>query len=170
MNKIRIKSICNVNLNTIFLIDGNEIKFKKNKYGNNICEYETEKDEVELNIFSIHELNGKFWFLFAFIFYIISFFGLLNPKYDKKCLDLKYKGKIKLRPNNELTVTFKKCLANQPALTFKGDCDIEDNETNVYMQNPVLKKKLKVLRLFKIITVLLIFVVLFIILYNLIKK
>ncbi len=169
MNKIRIKSICNVNLNTIFLIDGNELKFKKNKYGNNICVYETEKDEVELNIISFHELNGKFWFLFALLFYIISFFGLFNPKYDKRDFDLKYKGRIKLKPENDLIITFKTCMVNKPALAFKGDCDIENNETNMYLPNPVLKKKLKVLKLFKVLTVLLIFIVLFIIVYNLIK-
>ncbi len=151
MSKLQLKFINNVRLNAIYILDGIQIvPNKKNKYKNYIYEVETEKKELELQIYSIHELSDRFWFLWTIFFFIIGLFGIFNPRYDKRCMDLRYIGKIHIEQDSELTIAFKTCMDGKKALTFKGNCLIEDNDTNVYRKNKTLCRRFRIIKWIKI--------------------
>ncbi|MBE6136891.1 MAG: hypothetical protein E7176_00650 [Erysipelotrichaceae bacterium] len=150
MSILNVKVVRNSSLNPVVIIDGKEIISKKNKYGNYETIIETDKEELDIEIFNIHELEGRFWFLWAILFFIISFFGILGCRYDKECKKIEFKGRIKLNQENNLKISFNVFKLGEKAISFEGDCDVEDNDSNCYYVDDVLKNRIKLYRIIKI--------------------
>ncbi len=150
MKKLTLTFINSVATETAVVID-NKLLSGKIKKGKTYYEYETEKDEVTLNIFSVHEFTGKFWWLFAFIYYVISVFGLFNPKYETKGKVFNYKANVTLTENTEIILAYPISKVGQKALVFKN-AEYLDNESNVYYVDEKIKKRIKGFIPVKIIT------------------
>ena len=164
MKNLELKITKSFSLDTICLIDGKELKRKKNQQGSFIYDINTDKDELEIKIFTINELSGKYWYIPAILLFIISFLGLLNPKYNTKGKSINFTGTIKLpNENNKLSISYNMFKKDTVALNFKGDCEVLDNETNLYYIDELILKRLKKLKIFKIIIRLLVIIILFII-------
>lgn len=155
MKKLTLVIGGNTNFNPSVLINGCNLKYKEDKRGNKSYEIESEKDEIDIEIFKWFDIESKHWLLTSIIFYIISFFGLFDIRDNKKPYSLKYKGKIKLNEEeNNLKVMLNSFKPDELAFVFEGNCALEANETNKYFidENVVsrrkkLKKVKKIIRL-----------------------
>ena len=150
MKKLSLKIAGNSTLNYVLTIDGKIPTFEKNEYGNKLAYIETDKDEVELKIQSFHELDSKVWFITSTLFSIISLFGLLDVRYDKRPMTFNYVGKIKLNEISNLDLKLNTYRPNTKLFTFEGDCEVEDNESNMFLFSKKIKNHLKVVKLVKL--------------------
>ncbi len=149
MNKITLSFNNSPQTEAVVLVDGNWIS-GKNVKGKTIYEYQTEKSQVELNIFSLHEFSGKFWWFFALIYYLISIFGLLNPKYEKSGKVFNYKGVVNLEENTFIKISYPIAKVGEMALNFFEKTEL-NNESNVYYVDETIKKRVKTFKFIKII-------------------
>ena len=151
MNKLTLSFTNSPITSTAVVIDGNLIVAKKDK-NRTIYVYETEKQEVSLNIFSVHEFTGKFWWFFAFIYNLISVFGIFNPKYEKTGKVFDYKGVVVLNGDTQIKMSYPIAKVGNIALKF-FDCEYLNNETNVYFTNEEIKKRAKAFKGIQIATI-----------------
>ena len=113
MNTVNIKLTgVNSKFNPIVKIDDNVINLKKNSFGSFDATYETDKNEIEITIFRNLELKSRLWWLYALFSFIISIFGIFEPFYDKKNIDVDCKFVVKLKESNEIKINFN-TLSNQ---------------------------------------------------------
>ena len=131
MNEVNIKVTGGIKLNPIIFVDGKQLKVKKNQFGSLQATYTTDKDTIELSICKYLELSGKFWFLFAILFFIISIFGILNPFYDRKCIVIDSQHIIKLKEKNDVNIIFKNMVDQGQAVEIK----------NIYYVDKKVKKR-----------------------------
>ena len=77
MNDVKIKLIGVSNkVKPIVMIDGQRVNYKKNEFEGYDLNYQTEKEEIEVEIYRYLELKGKLWWLYALISFIVSIFGI----------------------------------------------------------------------------------------------
>ena len=151
MNSIKVDILGGLDVKPTLMIDNQFVKIKKDKFGNYQANFQTEKDTVELAVYKYLELKSKLWFLMAFVFFVISLFGILNPRYDKSCIVLEYKIKIKLNSQTEIKLAMNKFQNNGRAYEISTDCKYEEI-TNLYYVDQVAKKRLKILKVITIIS------------------
>jgi len=161
MKKIVLEFLGNLNFNFYVKIDEKLVDLKRLPNGHKIYEFESEKDELDIEIFKWYEEESKIWWLMGIIFYLISFFGIFDVRKGKTANTLKYKGKIKLLGDHDSYHTFIKVerfLNDNKAFTPSGDQTIIDNDTNRYYVDELVKKRRKKLKKIKTISTILIFV------------
>lgn len=145
MNNLQLKLRKQVNFTPLVEIDNKIVKLKKNEFGNLTTHYQTEKQEVEIKIYTLpNELGYKHWFLMSVLFYIVSIFGIFDKWYSKNYYSLEYNGKIKLSENTVLDLTMQKPADNSKAISVR-EGNFEDNETNIYKYNEKIKKRRRLL-------------------------
>lgn len=86
-------------------IDGDDMNISQNKFGSSEVKFATDKDEVEVAIFKYLELSSPLWLVMSIFFFIISIFGIFEPRYDRRCIvyDCKFKVKLCGRTNVALS-------------------------------------------------------------------
>ena len=139
MNEVNIKVTGGIKLNPVIFVDGKQLKVKKNQFGSLQATYTTDKDTIELSICKYLELSGKFWFLFAILFFIISIFGILNPFYDRKCIVIDSQHIIKLKEKNDVNIIFKNMVDQGQAVEIKTENEVEEIK-NIYYVDKKVKK------------------------------
>lgn len=130
-------------------IDGQVVHYKRNKFKNIDITHQTEKDSVEISINNVLEILGPCWWLVQMAFFIISFFGILNPKLEKLCYEISYKAKINL-PNNENDVVIK-FLPNETQ-ALQSDSENVEVMLNECSLSEKAKKRNKILKISKILS------------------
>lgn len=150
MRNVNLNVVGPSNLNPILAIDGKTVKTKKNKYGNIQYSFDTEKDEIEVSVFRYLELNGRFWWLMAILFFVISIFGILNPPYEKKCIQIDYKVKLKLKENNDITIKLNVSSNDGKVGRIETVCDCEEISNN-YGIDKVAQKRKKIIKVCEVI-------------------
>ena len=155
MKKLTLVLAGNLNFAPYVLIDNKKIKFKKNRMGHRIYEIETDKEEVEIEIFKWFEIESKHWMFFSLFFFMISFFGLFDVNDDKLPYSLKYKGKIKINEeDNYLKIILNSFRPGERAFVWEGNCSIDYNDTNIYfIDNMVVERRKKIKKLKRIIRI-----------------
>ena len=149
MNNVNLKVTGGIGLNPNVIIDNNPVKLKKNKYGSLDGNYQTENSEVELKVCRYLELSGKLWLLMSMVFFIISIFGIFNPPYDRKCIQIDYLCKIKLKETNDIKIKINTQNAGDKAIEVESDCEIEEI-TNAFQIDKVAKKRLVIVRIIEV--------------------
>lgn len=149
MNNVNLKVTGGIGLNPTVIIDNNPVKLKKNKYGSLDGNYQTENSEVELKVCRYLELSGKLWLLMSMVFFIISIFGIFNPPYDRKCIQIDYLCKIKLKETNDIKIKINTQNAGDKAIEVESDCEIEEI-TNAFQIDKVAKKRLVIVRIIEV--------------------
>lgn len=132
------------------MIDGKKVKYKKNQFGFYEINYQTEKENVEMHIYKYLELQGKFWFLYALLSFIISVFGIFEPLYDKKCVVINCKFALKLNEQNEMKIQFNNMIKEGKAVDIESNFEVEELN-NSYFVDEKAKKRWKILLAFKIL-------------------
>lgn len=150
MNKIDVKIVGEKSLNPSCIIDGNHIDLKKNNYGVLEGSYQTEKDEIQLTVCRYLELNDKWWLLMSIIFFVISIFGIFNPPYDKKCIQIEYMASVKLKDNSEIKLKINNYKLTDKAIECESNCEISENINKLAVDKKA-KKRLSILKLTQIV-------------------
>lgn len=150
MRNVNLNVVGSSNLNPILAIDGKTLKTKKNKHGNIQYSFDTEKDEIELSVFRYLELNGRLWWLMAILFFVISIFGILNPPYEKKCIQIDYKVKLKLKENNDITIKLNASSNDGKVGRIETVCDCEEISNNFDIDKVAQKRK-KIIKICEVI-------------------
>lgn len=150
MNNLNFKIVGNSRMDPVCVIDGNNITLTKNKFGNLEGSFQTEKDEVQVTMFSYLELGGKFWWLMSILFFIISIFGLFNPPYDKKCLKIDYNATIKLKDNSDIVFKINNQKHADKAILVESVCEVVEGKNNLVVDK-VVKRRLRIISLCKLL-------------------
>ncbi|MDE6868110.1 MAG: hypothetical protein K2J83_03075 [Clostridia bacterium] len=148
MKKINLKIAPTAFKNPTVKIDGEIIPFKKQKTGGYSAEYSTEKDSVELTVNKVHEMNGKLWFLWSALFFILGCFGIFDPHYDSRCQAVEFRLKLDLNNVTDLTLHFANFTEGGRAIDCVRNCNAEE-VTNYYYTDRKAKKRLKIFRIIK---------------------
>ena len=151
MNNINIKIAgANDKIRPNVFIDGKEVKYTKNNYGDLELNYATEKDSIEISICKYLEISGKLWFLMSLFFFVISLFGIFDAQYDKKCIVIDCKYKIKLKEQTNIKFTLCNIENTGRAVVWEGDCECEQIKNEGYIDKKA-KKRLKIMLAVKIL-------------------
>lgn len=152
MKILNLKLQGGIEINPIIAIDGKLIQYKRNKYKTALIKYETEKDYVDVEISNILEIKGPYWWFVQMFFYIISLFGILNPRLEKFCYLVNYKSRIYLTNNeNDVIIKFNLFKENSRAIEIKTQCNVEEN-VNEYLLDLEAKKRKKILKISHILS------------------
>lgn len=134
--------------NPTVMIDGKAINFKKQKNGSFAATYETNCDSAELSVCKVQEAGGKLWFLWAFLFFVIGFFGIFDPRYDYRCRAVDYKIKLNSNEVTNLKLHYIKFAEGGRAIDCVRDCPAEET-ANRYYTDMKAKKRLKIFKIIK---------------------
>ena len=150
MNELNLKLAgCTYKQRPNIFIDGKEVKYNKDDFGNLVVNYKTEKDSVEVAICKYLEINSKLWFLMSIVFFFVSIFGIFDARYDKKCVVIDCKYNIKLKEKTDIKFTLcdvsKNDLNNQGrGVVWEGDCQCEQIK-NIGYTDQKARKRLKLM-------------------------
>lgn len=152
MNELYLQvSKSNVITSPSISIDGSEVTVRKDKNAHrDFCQYETDKDCVEVVVAKHYELEGKWWFLMSMLFFFISVLGIFDARIGKKFYTVNYRAKVYLRGNATLKLKFLPFRNGERAIELSGDAEIEELE-NSYGVNDKLKKRRRLLILCKVL-------------------
>lgn len=132
-------------------LDGKKVKFKKDSFGNRVIAYQTENDSVDISIINYLEINNRLWFLTNFIFFIISFFGLFDARYDKSCRVADCHFVVKLQQDEvNMEISYSPGLKSQNQAVVKCESEYETLSNIIYVDQ-IAKKRYKLLKIFKIL-------------------
>lgn len=126
-------------------IDGQIVKFKKNEFGSYEASIQTEKDEIEIAFSRQLELQGKLWWLYAMISFIVSIFGILEPLYDRKCITMDCLFKIKLDEVNDIKVKFNSLSSTGKAVELETLNEFEEIKNEYHIDKKVKKRWIAIL-------------------------
>lgn len=153
MNDINIKLI-DFGFVPTLTIDGKVVKTKKNKFGARECDFETDKDTVEIAVFKYQEINGKLWWLLYFLFFVISLGGIFDIPFGRKIVSLTSKFVVKVSE-----VTDIKLYLNEDAMrngksknAIKVVCanEVETLQNTIFADKKA-KKRIKIYRILKVV-------------------
>lgn len=151
MREVEIKLMGQYYLNNAVIeVNGEPVKFKNNKFGNLVCNYQTESDRLSVKIYRLLDVGGFFWFLTQLLFFVVSVFGILDIHRKERCLVLDFQADFDLQDVNNLTLQINTPKENEKAV--KVQTDLTYNEVlNEYYLDVKAKKKLKALTVTKLI-------------------
>lgn len=164
MNELKIKLSGAKKLNPTVLIDGKPVKLKKNRFGSYEATYLTEKSEVELSIHRLLELSSPLWWLWGLLFWLISFFGLLDIPYPKNCTMIDCNLQLKLNSNTNFEAKF---LTNtsEKALEYTCDSEVIERKNEFYVDKKI-KTRRRLTVLFKTLSLFVLIIVALILITN----
>lgn len=137
-------------LKPIVTIDGQSVVCKRNKFGAYDISYETEKDELEVAVTRELELKARLWWLYAFISFIVSVFGIFEPYYDKKCIDVDLRFKVKLGEETNVKLNFNLPSPQGRVAEFETQNEVEELK-NEFQVSTVVKRRWKILLALKLL-------------------
>ena len=142
--------------NTIIKIDGQDVKFKKNKNNNLEHSYQTESAKTTITMKRYLELNVKGWFFWQMLLFLCTLFGIFDARPDKKCMLIDVKLDVFLKDDNtNVEIRFNKQLDGREAVVVETEANYFAAK-NQYTVDKKCKQKLKKLKTAKIITTVLV--------------
>ncbi len=134
--------------NVVVNIDGAPVKLNKDKFGNLICKYQTEKEEVKLQVTRLLDVGGPLWFVTQLFFFIITLFGLFGLHHKEKCIVIDYEAEVTLKEKSQLTLQLKDPNDKQKTLEVQTELAATEKSNEVYVDTKA-KKVVKGLKLAK---------------------
>lgn len=150
MKTLKVSLISGLHSHLCATIDNTPIKLKKNRNGTYEGVYTTEKDNVELCVYKYLEIKSKLWLLMSLLFFIVSLFGILSPRYDKRCIVLEYKVNLKLKDNTEVKLSANRFVNGGKAFEITTNAEHKELKNLIYVDN-IAKKRLRILRVIEAI-------------------
>lgn len=145
MKTLKVSMVSTLHSHICTMVDGTPIKLKRNRSGLFEGSYNTDKDDIELSVYKYLEIKSKLWLLMSLVFFVVSLFGLISPRYDKRCIVLEYKVNIKLKENTEVKLSASRFVDNGRAFEITTDADVKEI-TNIAYVDKVAKRRLRILR------------------------
>lgn len=150
MRELAIKLTGQQNLGEIVVsVDGEAVQFKKNKYGNLVGRYQTEKDKVNIKVYRMLDVGGVLWFITQIFFFLISIFGLLDIRRRERCFVVDFETEVDLSEENKLILQFNPPKEKGKAIVVKTALTNQE-VSNEYVLDTKAKKTLKGLMFTKI--------------------
>lgn len=147
MRTLNLKLQGGIRLNPVVKIDDGIIDYKRNKYEAVQITHQTEKQSVDIEIFNLLEIKGPYWWLVQMLFYLITFFGIFNPKLEKNCFIISYKAKINLVDGeNNVLIKINKLEDGGKALTVESNLVITEEQNTCILDRQAQKRR-KILKL-----------------------
>lgn len=151
MNNVNLKFVNCSNLKPSIEVDGNSLKLKKDNFGALTTEYATNSSQIKIEINKYYDVLGPWWFLTHIFFFIISVFGILDIRPDKKCISLKTTFIINVQENSKVKFVFKTRKNGEKAIEATCEnCEVVQEDGNVYYVEEQAKSRYKVLRITKV--------------------
>lgn len=145
---LRISGLQNASNVEVF-VDGEAVAGKKNQFGSYEVRYQTEKQNVEIALRNNSELDGRFWWFFALISFLVSVFGIFNPRYAKaQFLDCRFD--VDLKENSDIRFTVNKVSTGR-AVETQTNCNIREI-VNQSFENKKVKRRRTLLTVIKILS------------------
>lgn len=155
MNKLNLRLQGGMGIRPKIQIDGQEMKYNRKKHEAIQIAHETDKSQVLLEISNILEINGPLWFIMQMLFFVVSVFGIFNPRLEKQCFLVSYKAKINLQEGeNKVVLKFNQLAVNSPAISVINEASVEVMENNCVLDKKAKKRK-KILTLSYVLSYLL---------------
>lgn len=143
MKKVELEiTIPNAKIVPWIIVNGKNVKVKK---VNSIL-YKTtfliNDESIEMMIFHGHELEGKYWYLFAILSYFISFLGIFNPPYSKNYLSSYVKLLFKIEDDEKIVLRYNNFKQSKKALEVICEADFEEIENEYYLNSSIKKRRI----------------------------
>ena len=152
MNTLFLKIRGASKLNASILINNKPVKLKKNTYGGHEVNYDTSASSVNIKICKYLEINNRLWWFFSWLFYIISIFGILEPKYDKNCIVVNAEFDIKLNSQiTEVIMSVNNLSGDSKAINVETSTQYVEHSNYFYIDHTA-KKRLKIMKAVKWLT------------------
>ena len=129
----------------IVTIDGERCQYENGAWDKGVIHYATDKDKVSVSITKTIEINTRFWLLWQIFYYIISLFGLLDFRPDKK--GISYTVQFDIDLISDYTVASVRLLKQKRyglAANIKANSNIHIG-TNRFYIDPKAKKHRRIL-------------------------
>lgn len=144
MNVVNI-SVSKLPANAYLFIDGKPINLEGKRGINQTASYQTENGIIEITVKKLSEMSDKLWFFWGILFFLISFLGIFNPRYDRRCVTVEYTQKFQLYPQNNIHLEFNRVIAGKPAVNVRFSCLAYRETANVYGVDKQAKKRFRIL-------------------------
>lgn len=142
MKSVNLKLLgLNASVTPIVKINGEDTPLTKNQFGGYELNYQTEDEEIEVEVSRRFELKAKLWWLFMIISYIVSILGIFEPIYDKKSIDIIGKYRFKLNENNEIKFRFNPLAKQGKAIELESQCELLELENRYQVDKKVKTRK-----------------------------
>lgn len=158
MKKMNFKLKGIIPRNTQIFVDDKLLKTKKDKFGNKIIEYQTEKDKVIVRVFKFLELDSKAWFWLEMLYFFLTLFGIFDVRLDKKCLVLDSLFEFDTMDGAEVTLKINKFEPEGKAVLVESNVTYIEKKNQQHVDVKA-KEKLKKLKIAKIVSLILIAVI-----------
>ena len=152
MNEVTLEFRCADNIKPSIMVDKKVVKTKKGKFGARTCLVQTEKPEIELEIYKHLELAGRLWFLMNILFFIVSLFGILDAHYDRRCIVIDCKYKIKVKDKAKVIIYFNSLKEQRKATEIQSNTQVEEI-SNMYYVDEKIKKRFKIALITRILLI-----------------
>ena len=128
--------------NDYILVDGQNIPFKYDRdHRCYVGEYETSNDSVLLNLDSFHPLLMDGWWWKSMLFFVISVFGLFEPRMKKRTV-LLYEGRVELKEEGTTYITLRSGTFANPSSILAIETDgVYVEKENCSYADPIIKKR-----------------------------
>lgn len=124
-------------------VNGEVVKLKKNKDKTYSYNTETEKEKSEIVIYKTHQYNGKHWFWWNFLYFIVSVFGIFDMRQNKKCLVLDAKFIVSTEKDTNVKITRQNFEDKEKLINIETDAEVEEVTNVQYYDKEARKKQLK---------------------------
>lgn len=131
--------------NFIYLVNNEEVFFE-----NKIAKIDLEGERLELEIFSVNDLETWGGFFLSLLFYFIGFFGLFSGKYYPRTIRMRYHATMNVsEEKNEIKIVYQPTKIHAKAIELEGDFSEYIEQENLYEDDPSCKKRTKIFMFFK---------------------
>ena len=145
MKNLNLKIQGGYELRPIVEIDGKVVAYKRNKHKNIEINHQTENSSVKLTLRNVLEIKGPYWWLVQMAFFILSCFGIFNPRLEKFCYNIHFCATLELSEGeNDVLLKFNYLKDGARAIEFVSDNKIVEDE-NKYVVDSEAKKRKKIL-------------------------
>ena len=151
MNELNVKLVAPKNIGyPLVRIDGEDVKFTRNKYGNFVYKYQTDNQTARIEVYRCMDVGGFFWFVAQLFFFLISLFGLFDIHRRERCVTLDFAMEIDLNQTSDVTLRCKPRKENSVAVEVVTELPTRVL-SNRYYVDETAKKKLKILTAVKVV-------------------
>lgn len=135
--------------NAVVTIDDKRV-VQKRANGVLSVEHSTESSSVNLKICSLpHELNEKYWWLWAFFYYVISVCGIFNTFIKREYYSYEFECAVPLNGDTNLALIMGSKGDGTKAFEVKSGV-VSDEQINKFSFDKTIKRKTWILRIAKI--------------------
>lgn len=129
-------------------VNGEFIKLKKD-HGKYFYTMNTEQPAVEVVIYQPHYYEGKFWFFWNLLYFLVSVFGLFDMRLNKRCLVLDARLKIATTQDAQVVIRRQNFVDGGALVSTETTAQVEIISNQQYYDKAA-KKKASLMRKFKI--------------------